>query len=65
MRTREPREWGDWTDEDYIAHTGSATVLDPLELTDPEWRAERKKLREKIARKKPIGFAPDGAWREP
>lgn len=37
---------------------GSVTVLDGLELTDREWREEKRKLREKLARRYPLGFRP-------
>lgn len=35
---------------------GDAKALDTLDLTDAEWRAEKKRLREKLARRIPLGF---------
>jgi len=37
---------------------GHASGLDALPLTESEKRAERRRLRERIARKRPPGFAP-------
>jgi hypothetical protein len=47
-------EWGGgWS-------IGDSKQLEPLELTDEEWEIEKERLRERIARKRPVGFTADG-----
>lgn len=55
------RRRGEWSNDELGIRPemlGSAEALEALPLTEKETREERKRLREKLARRYPLGFRP-------